>query len=458
MKIKLKVPLCLLLIVTIAFPFLPQGVEAEKRLIFKEVPASHWAYDMVKWDFEQGIVNGYSDGTFRPNNVVNLAEFLTFYIRTTNIFSEQNKVDFNSIPLDRDMAWDEQVYRFAKNYNWNISDYRYEPITRGEVAIVLLNSIGFNCSEDSSIQYLLDKGYTKGKIEGTIDGYMKNDTLTRAEAITFISRFISSDQTAQKMVNSNTSQCPVVKGEPLQWVHDIKKKEDFVQPRVKTLHFDESTRKMHVSTIDNILISMEHYAVVDDKLWTLVSWQNNSLKDVTLNISPLSDTIVQILHEKTNEPEPSFPKSTYHFEACERSESISHYDGMYSTSLIITIDQECVERNNIKRAQMEKELNEFNESVQGVFQRGQHRSRRSNVSTVDGELRNYKINAGEFVQFVLSSPIENNQNILQILANYKLGLSQSYELKLNYDVSKPLDMEEYKLMYLMGSNDLLLIH
>lgn len=41
-----------------------------------DVPTSHWAYDPIKEAMGKGIVSGYPDGTFRPNNEVTFAEFI----------------------------------------------------------------------------------------------------------------------------------------------------------------------------------------------------------------------------------------------------------------------------------------------------------------------------------------------------------------------------------------------
>ncbi|MEW9672577.1 trypsin-like peptidase domain-containing protein [Ammoniphilus sp. 3BR4] len=41
---------------------------------FKDLPADHWAYPAVKSLSESGIINGFNDGTFRPNQYVTRAE------------------------------------------------------------------------------------------------------------------------------------------------------------------------------------------------------------------------------------------------------------------------------------------------------------------------------------------------------------------------------------------------
>ena len=41
---------------------------------FKDVVAGEWYENAVIWAQEKGIVNGYPDGTFKPNNHITRAE------------------------------------------------------------------------------------------------------------------------------------------------------------------------------------------------------------------------------------------------------------------------------------------------------------------------------------------------------------------------------------------------
>jgi hypothetical protein len=41
---------------------------------FTDIPAGHWAFGYVEAAFRQGIINGYEDGTFRPQNGITRAQ------------------------------------------------------------------------------------------------------------------------------------------------------------------------------------------------------------------------------------------------------------------------------------------------------------------------------------------------------------------------------------------------
>lgn len=42
---------------------------------FSDVPIGHWAYQEVKLMSDYGIINGYPDGTFKPDETVTRAQF-----------------------------------------------------------------------------------------------------------------------------------------------------------------------------------------------------------------------------------------------------------------------------------------------------------------------------------------------------------------------------------------------
>lgn len=48
---------------------------------FKDVPETHWAYTAIEKMQNDGILSGYVDGTFKPNNNISLAEFATIFTK-----------------------------------------------------------------------------------------------------------------------------------------------------------------------------------------------------------------------------------------------------------------------------------------------------------------------------------------------------------------------------------------
>ena len=70
MKIRL-VALGLLLAMTVA----SIGPALANPTAFSDVPTSHWAYEQINRCVQDGIVSGYSDGTFKPTNPVSYGAF-----------------------------------------------------------------------------------------------------------------------------------------------------------------------------------------------------------------------------------------------------------------------------------------------------------------------------------------------------------------------------------------------
>ena len=50
---------------------------------FSDVPDTHWAHDYIWMLTAQGTLNGYGDGTFRPENEITYAEFIKILVNIT---------------------------------------------------------------------------------------------------------------------------------------------------------------------------------------------------------------------------------------------------------------------------------------------------------------------------------------------------------------------------------------
>ncbi|MDW7669419.1 MAG: S-layer homology domain-containing protein, partial [Bacillota bacterium] len=52
----------------------------------------HWAKAEIQEWTEKGLINGYSDGTFKPNDYITRAEFITLVNNVINIHGEEELV------------------------------------------------------------------------------------------------------------------------------------------------------------------------------------------------------------------------------------------------------------------------------------------------------------------------------------------------------------------------------
>ncbi|GLI08977.1 hypothetical protein YDYSG_50090 [Paenibacillus tyrfis] len=168
---------------------MPAGVSANGSE-FKDVSPDHWGYETISWAKESGIVDGYPDGTFKPEQSVGQTEFLAMLIRAYKPkgFSEQSS----------DNDWRTPYIQYGFKMGWGAS-YITPPASklssfpkpeisepRMYVAKLITNASGRSYDFDDSIRFLLDSGLSNGKTDNTVSGFQGNELLTRAEAVTFI--------------------------------------------------------------------------------------------------------------------------------------------------------------------------------------------------------------------------------------------------------------------------------
>lgn len=154
--------------------------------VFPDLSSRHWAYNTILWAHDKGIIKGLGNGHAAPDRLVTQAEFTAMITRAFVTGSEYEK-DYDQIQLPADADWDLRDFTFALHMNWAVTqDKRARVITRGDVAQIVTSIMGLTCTENESIQYLLDHGLSTGKTAPTISGYKAGDSLSRAEAVQFI--------------------------------------------------------------------------------------------------------------------------------------------------------------------------------------------------------------------------------------------------------------------------------
>ncbi len=65
---------------------------------FSDVPSTHWGYEAIEKMQSDGILSGYVDGTFRPNNNINLAEFATIFTKIFELPKDSESNYFSEVP------------------------------------------------------------------------------------------------------------------------------------------------------------------------------------------------------------------------------------------------------------------------------------------------------------------------------------------------------------------------
>ncbi len=149
---------------------------------FTDLDNSHWAYSYVSDLTEQGVINGYEDGTYRPNGTVTRAEYIKLLVCTDEniLISGEKLIEENEIELKK--WYDKYVY--TANL-MGLNPYLFEsgdlekPINRAEMAGILDEFAKFegliefkytslteeqeNQVKELMAKYAMELGYTKKK-------------------------------------------------------------------------------------------------------------------------------------------------------------------------------------------------------------------------------------------------------------------------------------------------------
>ena len=173
----------------------------------------HWANAEVSKFINSGYIVGYEDNTFKPNNSITRAEFVSILNRVFNLTTSSGKV-FN----DTNNHWAKQAIDIAVtngvcNGKSNNLFYPNDKLTRQEASVMLSNYLKLqdtqldkiNSFYDShtisdwalySIEGMLEKGFMNGYPTGLLKPL---NNITRAEAVVLINNVISNN-------NSNGNQ------------------------------------------------------------------------------------------------------------------------------------------------------------------------------------------------------------------------------------------------------------
>lgn len=129
---------------------LTEQIEADKTCAnsFNDVPGSHWAANYIGYMEQFGIVTGYADGSFRPDSPVTRAEFAAIASRFEKL--TEGTMSFTDVPP---AYWAASYINFAATRGWvnGYADGTFRPenpITRAEVAAVTCRLLERTADQD----------------------------------------------------------------------------------------------------------------------------------------------------------------------------------------------------------------------------------------------------------------------------------------------------------------------
>lgn len=197
-KISLLVVTCMFLVGLM----IPSFTHVQAAASFKDVPSSHWAKKEIDAMAARGIIAGYQDGTFKPNNEVTNAQVALMLVRAlklnTNNRPNPNLADVKpSYHAYKEIATviDEGIFPKGKTFNPNA------PITREAMARALVNAFklqgnGGTYFTDVSPSYwaypyimkIAANDVTTGYSDGT---FKPKNKVTRAQFSAFVARSLN---------------------------------------------------------------------------------------------------------------------------------------------------------------------------------------------------------------------------------------------------------------------------
>ncbi|MCR8632153.1 S-layer homology domain-containing protein [Paenibacillus radicis (ex Xue et al. 2023)] len=188
---------------------------SNESVTFKDV-SEHWSAESINVFSKLGLVNGYEDGTFKPNAPITRGEFAAIVAKTFNIGTGELKTAQFS---DINGSWaKEAILALASNGIINgYEDGTFYPesnITRAEMIAIIARIINLTTVQGTSSTAFTDIGnsWNKGQIEaatkaGIINGtgegsFAPDKNSTRAEALTVLLRSLKLNPEIASLINS----------------------------------------------------------------------------------------------------------------------------------------------------------------------------------------------------------------------------------------------------------------
>ncbi|WP_374966331.1 S-layer homology domain-containing protein [Lysinibacillus sp. RS5] len=161
---------------------------------FKDVPEDHYAYEAIMWAEEYEIVNGYADGTFKPNATITEQQFAKLLANFYELESPYDELKKQTPATN----WSDEYYNRLASYGVPLNGYfdnyiRAATVKRGVVAQAISHLTNGKSGLDQSIQFLLDYYISTGQNPQYENRNLQKffgvtNNMTRAQVVTMLHR------------------------------------------------------------------------------------------------------------------------------------------------------------------------------------------------------------------------------------------------------------------------------
>ena len=147
-----KTILATLMVIIMGIPPMSSSVGATPNG-FSDLPTTHWAHMDIMRLVERGVISGFPDGTYRPEEPVTREQFAALVIRLLEEPAEEDEF-FDDVPLGQ---WSNRYVAaavnrgiiFQRDYGDNLGANL--PITRQEAAVWMVRALGIPVEEGTLV-------------------------------------------------------------------------------------------------------------------------------------------------------------------------------------------------------------------------------------------------------------------------------------------------------------------
>lgn len=188
-----------------------QVANVQVKAPFKDVGKNHPYYDIIHEMRDQGIINGYPDGTFKPNQTISRQHAAVLVARALKVNNLELEPLKKVVPQPKDLPkthpYHEEIMMLMKaglleaDRNGNINPNK--PLTRGEMAKILATAFQLEVKADYIFEDVVGTGYeeyikalySNGVTTGYEDyTFRVDESLTRAHYAVFMYRAMNLDE------------------------------------------------------------------------------------------------------------------------------------------------------------------------------------------------------------------------------------------------------------------------
>ncbi|MFC5650341.1 asparaginase domain-containing protein [Paenibacillus solisilvae] len=177
------------------------GGPVEEPVVLKDI-AGHWAMSSIEKAVASGIIRGYTDGTFKPNQSLTRVEFTVMLMNALKLQGDGASLTFKDSNQIGKWAVNGISQAVKAGIVSGYTDGTFKPntpISRSEMAVIIAKAMKYDLQAGSTTGFKDDAAipkWAKGSVKATKDHalitgrsggvFVPNDPATRAEAVTIL--------------------------------------------------------------------------------------------------------------------------------------------------------------------------------------------------------------------------------------------------------------------------------